>query len=401
MATELQRLAHRMDGVSESATLRLNALVQQMRAQGIDVVNLTAGEPDFGVQEAANEAVRKALAEKKSKYTPAAGIPALRQAVASKTNAQQPGVKPIWAAADVVISNGGKQVIYNTLQALVDPGEKVLIPAPYWLSYPEMAKLAGGVPKILSTRFEDGYRLTPEELRRALVEGGARALILNSPSNPTGAMYRREDLAALGKVILETPEAARLVIISDEIYDRITLADIPFTSFLDACPALRNRVVTVNGMSKSHAMTGWRIGWSVAAPWITQALITLQGQSTSGINALAQEASVASLALSEAVFQPQVESYGKRRDLLIQGLQGAARLKIFEPQGAFYLWLGVGAYFNSGEDSMGFSERVLQEAKVAVVPGTPFGAPDFIRLSFATDERSLTEGARRIVEFLA
>jgi aspartate aminotransferase len=391
-----------MNGVSESATLRLNGLVQQMRAQGVDVINLTAGEPDFGVQEAAEQAVRSALEAKKSKYAPVAGIPALRQAVAAKTNYQQPAVASTqpWKPADVVVSNGGKQVIFNALQALVDPGDSVLIPAPYWLSYPEMAKLANGVPQVLSTRFEDGYRLQPKALRHALMDHKPRVLILNSPSNPTGAIYSREDLAALGEVIRSTPEAERLVVISDEIYDRIALSDVPFTSFLEACPELRDRTITVNGMSKSHAMTGWRIGWSVAAPWVTQALITLQGQSTSGINTLAQEASVASLALPESAFSSQIESYRKRKNLLRDSLSKASKLKIFDPQGAFYLWVGVGAYLKTGEDSMVFAERVLQEARVAVVPGTPFGAPDFLRLSFATDERSLEEGAKRLVQYL-
>ncbi len=398
MPPELKKLAQRLDGVSESATLKLNALVQQLKARGEDVINLTAGEPDFGVQEAANEAVRTALLQKKSKYTPVAGIPELRAAVAEKTNRQQPALaaKEPWKPADVVVSNGGKQVIFNALQALVNPGDRVLIPSPYWLSYPEMTKLAGGTPVVLPTKIENGYVLSPELLRKELAAGGARVLILNSPSNPTGAMYRREQLAAIGEVIARAPGAERLVVISDEIYDRICFGEVPFTSFLDACPELRDRVITVNGMSKSHAMTGWRVGWSVAAPWITQALITLQGQSTSGINALAQAASVSSLALPEAQFAEQVSAYRRRRDLLISLLAKNPAYEVFKPQGAFYLWVGVGKLLKSGEDSMGFCERLLETARVAAVPGTPFGAPNFIRLSFATDEATLERAAQRL-----
>jgi aspartate aminotransferase len=398
MADEWRRLAARMDGVSESATLRLNALVQSLKAQGQDIINLTAGEPDFGVQEEANQAVRDALLAQKSKYTPAAGIPELRAAIAAKTSAQQPSLEP-WKGAHVVVSNGGKQALFNALQVLVNPGEEVLIPAPFWLSYPEMAKLAGGKPVILPTRREDGFALTPAVLREALRGGRARVLILNSPSNPTGAMLSREQMVALGEVIQSTPEASKLIVISDEIYDRIVFGEVPFCSFAEACPALRDRVITVNGMSKSHAMTGWRIGWSVASEWVTSALITLQGQSTSGINALAQAAALRSLELPESRFTGQVDAYRKRRDLMVQGLSARPGYEVFRPQGAFYLWVGVRSLLQAGEDSMGFCERLLRGARVAAVPGTPFGAADSIRLSFASDEATLQRAVERMVAF--
>lgn len=388
-------LSRRLDGVSESATLKLNSAVQAMKAAGVDVVNLTAGEPDFHVPDAAKRAVEKALAENKSKYTPVPGIPELREMIAKKVNAQQPSVAP-WKASEIVVSNGGKQAIFNTLMAILNPGDEVLVPAPYWLSYPEMTKLCGGTPKVVQTKFENGYKATAAEIEAA-IGPKTKVLILNSPSNPTGATYTREEFTAIGKMLAGHPG---VVVISDEIYDRILFTDRPFVSFLDTAPELKERVITVNGMSKSAAMTGWRIGWSVAVPHFTQPISTLQGQSSSGINALAQYASVAALGLPEADFADQVKSFRARRDLTLEILRKAEKLKLLAPSGAFYAFVGVGAYLKPGEDSIGFCEALLEEAKVAAVPGTPFGAKDSIRLSFATDEKSLRAGCERIVSFL-
>lgn len=398
------RLARRLDGVSESATLKLNAAVQAMKAQGIDVINLTAGEPDFWVPEAAKQAVVDAVKANRSKYTPAAGIPELRTLIAEKTNRQQPSVasSKAWKAADVVVTNGGKQALFNAFLALINPGDEVLIPSPYWLSYPEMIKVAGGVPRFLKTDARSGFKITPEQLKKALTPK-TKALILNSPSNPTGVMYTREEFAALGRVLLESPEARECWVISDEIYDRITFGKIPFCSFLESSPGLRERCITVNGLSKSAAMTGWRVGWSVGPEDVTQGMLTLQGQSTSGINALAQWASVAALKLPESEFASQVESFRKRRDLTLELLKKASKLELVTPEGAFYAFVGIGAYLgkgNTGTDSMSFAEALLGGAKVAVVPGTPFGEPAFVRLSYATDETSLREGCNRIVEFV-
>jgi len=394
-------LAKRLDGVSESATLKLNATVQAMRAKGVPVANLTAGEPDFQVPSEAEAAAIDAVKAHKSKYTPAPGIPELREAVAAKTNAQQSSVaasRP-WKAADVVVTNGGKQAIFNAMMALLDPGDEVLIPAPYWLSYPEAAKLCGGAPRFIETSVSQGFKITPEQLRKSLTPK-TRLLILNSPSNPTGAMYSRKEYEAIGKVLLEARQCPDLWVLSDEIYDRICFGEVPFASFLDCAPALRDRTITVNGMSKSAAMTGWRIGWSVAPAELTQGMITLQGQSTSGINALAQWASVAALKLPEEKFAHQIAEYRRRRDLVLDILKKAAKIELFTPQGAFYVFCGVGAYLREGEDSLGFAQRLLEDAQVAAVPGTPFGAPEFLRLSFATDEQTLREGCERIVRFL-
>jgi aspartate aminotransferase len=376
-------------------------MVQSMKAQGIDVVNLTAGEPDFTVPEEAKKAVIDALNANKSRYTPAAGVPELREAVARKTNLQQPRVAKTqpWKASEVVITNGGKQALFNSFLALLNEGDEVLIPSPFWLSYPEMVKLAGGKPKMLQAPFSQQFKITPAQLKAAITPK-TKVLVLNSPSNPTGVMYSREEFHALAEVLL-SPECGQVWVISDEIYDRITFGSVEFTSFLDCAPELRERTVTVNGMSKSAAMTGWRIGWSVAPAELTSAMITLQGQSTSNINALAQWASVAALKLPDTYFKQNAEVYLRRRNLALEILKKTPKIEVVTPDGAFYIFLGVKSFLKGGEDSFGFAERLLNEAKVAVVPGTPFGEPGFVRLSFALDDRSLQEGCERISKFLS
>jgi aspartate aminotransferase len=397
----MNTIAHRLEGVSESATLKLNAMVQTMKAQGVDVVNLTAGEPDFFVPEEAKKAVVDALNSNKSRYTPAAGIPEFREAVAEKTNLQQPNVAKSqpWKLADVVITNGGKQALFNTFLALLNPGDEVLIPSPYWLSYPEMVKIAEGTPRFLHAPFSQNFKITPAQLKEGITSK-TKILVLNSPSNPTGEMYSREEFRALAEVLIAA-ENKNIWVISDEIYDRITFGSVKFCSFLDSAPELRNRTVTVNGMSKSAAMTGWRIGWSVAPSELTSAMITLQGQSTSNINALAQWASVAALKLPDSYFEGNAKTYLRRRNLALEILQKSPKIEVKSPDGAFYIFLGIRQYLKAGEDSFGFAERLLSEAKVAVVPGTPFGEPGFVRLSFALDDRSLQDGCERIVKFLA
>ncbi len=399
------QVSKRLEGISESATLKLNATVQALKAKGEDVINLTAGEPDAPVPAAGKQAMCDAVAADKSKYTPAAGIPELRQAVADKTNRQQPSVaksgQPGWAKEDVVITNGGKQALFNLFLALLNPGDEVLIPGPFWLSYPEMARIAGGVPRMIDAPFAQEFKIKPAQLEQAIkaAQGKAKILVLNSPSNPTGAAYSRAEYQALGEVLQRLPEARELWIISDEIYDAIVFDGREFCAFLEACPALRDRVVTVNGMSKSAAMTGWRVGWAVGNRELIQAMITLQGQSTSNVNAPAQWASLAVLKQPESDFLPQRERYQKRRDLCLEILRKGGKMDLFTPQGAFYLFVGVKQLLQKGEDSMGFAQRLLEQAKVAVVPGTPFGAPEYVRLSFACDDRTLTEGCNRMVKF--
>ena len=399
MPLKTPQIAQRLSGVSESATLKLNAMVQALKAQGRDIVNLTAGEPDFNVPESAKAAAIDAVNRNQSKYTAVGGLPDLKKLVADKTNAQQPALasRP-WNAGDVLVTNGAKQALYDFFQAVLDPQDEVIVPSPYWLSYPEMVKLADGTPKIVTTTFESGFKMTPAQLKAAL-SPKVKAVIFNSPSNPTGSMYTRAELAALGKVLLETPGAENVWVVSDEIYDEINFGDVPFCSFLDAAPGLRDRCVTVNGLSKSAAMTGWRVGWSVGPENVTQAMATLQGQSTSGICAITQWAAIAALKLPPAFFTQQADIFRKKRDLVLDILRKGSKMKIRPPEGAFYAFVGVRDCLLSGEDTFGFAERLLQEAGVAVVPGGPFGEKDFVRISFATDEASLKKGCERLLEF--
>ncbi|MGK5087412.1 pyridoxal phosphate-dependent aminotransferase [Bdellovibrionota bacterium FG-2] len=386
------RISSRLDGIHESATLRLNALVQAMKARGEDVINLTAGEPDFDVPEPAKAAVLAGVRAGHSKYTAVAGIPALRAEIARKTTLVQ-GVS--WNPSHVIVTNGAKQALYNAFITLLEPGDEVLIPSPYWLSYPEMVKLAGGIPKFLPTLFEQGFKLTADKLRQALGPR-VKAIIFNSPSNPTGALYTRDEFHALGQIL----EDSGVWIISDEIYDRIVFAPSKFCSFLAANPGLQDRTVTINGVSKSAAMTGWRVGWSVAPQDVTDAMSIVQGQCTSGVNALAQDACLAALEIAESEFMSQVERFKARRDLVLEILSKTRKLRVVAPQGAFYVFASVAECLKPGEDASLFAERLLSATGVAVMSGSPFGEPEYIRLSFATDEQTLKIGCERLVRFL-
>lgn len=394
------QVAQRMQTVSDSATLRLNAAAQALKAKGEDVVNFTAGEPDFNVPEESKAAMKKAVDENRSKYTPVPGLLELRERIAKKTNLQQPrlSAQAPWKATEVVVSNGGKQALFNVIFSLVNPGDEVLIPAPYWLSYPEMVRLAGGVPVAVDSCFEKNYKITVSDLE-SKVTSKTKMLILNSPSNPTGATYSRTEFEKIAHWLKTDPRAKEIIIVSDEIYDRILFTEEHFVSFLDVAPELRSRVVTVNGLSKSAAMTGWRIGWSVAETWITSAVSAFQGQTTSGINAPTQYAGITALDLPEEKFAQMVESFRSRAKLTLEILKKAEKLKVSPPAGAFYAFVDVSAYLKPGEDSVSIAEEILHQSKVAVVPGTPFGAPGAIRMSFALDTESLKKGCERLVQF--
>jgi aspartate aminotransferase len=390
-------ISSRVRNLKESSTLKVNALVNRMKAEGMEVWNLTAGEPDFPPPEAAKNAVMDAVKKNQSKYTPTAGIPELRELIAGRTNAQQPSIaasRP-WKAVDVVVTNGGKQAIFNAIFALVDSGDEVIFGAPYWLSYPEMVKAAGGTPIVLETRAGEGYRIRAAQLEAAITPK-TKLLILNSPSNPTGSIYPGSELQALGAVLKKHPG---VWILSDEIYDRIEFVKGAWTSFLEANPELRDRTVTVNGLSKSGAMTGWRVGWSIAPGSLTPSLVSLQGHTTSGICSLSQAAAVASLKLPASDFESQRLEYLNRRNLALEVLGKSAKIKVYEPEGAFYLFVDCDSLLQDGQDANGLAERILQESKVAVVSGVDFGAPKCIRISFACDPETIREGCARLVGF--
>ncbi|MBK7962294.1 MAG: pyridoxal phosphate-dependent aminotransferase [Bdellovibrionales bacterium] len=394
------KLSQRVQMVHESVTLKMNALAQDLIQQGQDLVNLTAGEPDFPVHELVKQAVIQAVHDNKSKYTLAVGVLELREAVARKTNLQQTSLAIPWTAKDVIITNGGKQALFNSFLAVLNPGDQVLIPSPYWTSYPEMVKLAGGEPVIVRTKSEFGFKLTPEQLSEAfLAFPRARVLVLNSPNNPTGAVYSKHEYQNLAR-ILQTQAPADFLVISDEIYDGIVFKPFQFCSFLQAVPEWVNQTITINGLSKSAAMTGWRVGWSVAPLALTQAMAKIQGQSTSGINALAQAAAIKALSLPECEFIPQLESYQRRAELSAKILSEAKGLTLIRPQGAFYHFINCQAYLLPQETISEFCERMLKDALVALVPGDAFGEKTYARLSITVPEDQLAKACSRLVTVL-
>ena len=388
-------ISSRVRNLQESATLKINAVVNRLKAEGKNIYNLTAGEPDFAPPEAAKKAVVDAVAKNLAKYTPTPGLPDLRELVAAKTNAQQPGLQKPWKASDVVVTNGGKQAIYDAIFSLIDTGDEVIIPSPFWLSYPEMVKAAGGTTVQVETTSAEGYKLSAAKLEKAITPK-TKLFILNSPSNPTGALYSKELLQEIGKVLEKHPQ---IWVLSDEIYDRIEFVPGSWNSFLAVNPSLRDRTVTVNGLSKSGAMTGWRIGWSVTPDSLTPALIALQGHSTSGICSLSQHAAIATLKLPLQDFEPHRKEFLNRRNLALEVLKKSAKIGVYEPEGAFYFFLDVRKALKDNQDANGFAEKVLQDVQVAVVSGVDFGAPTCVRISFAVDEKTLLEACQRLVDY--
>jgi aspartate aminotransferase len=391
--------SHRVSELQESATLKINAIANQLKQEGKSIINLTAGEPDFPVFDEAKNAVIEALGKNLSKYTPTPGIPELRELIAKKTNAQQPSLamNP-WKSTNVMVTNGGKQALFDSILTLIEKGDEVLIPSPYWLSYPEMVKVAEGVSKFIPASFENRFKIKAHDLEKSITSK-TKMFIINSPSNPTGSMYTRSELQQLGKVLNQHPH---VWVISDEIYDRIDYSSEGWTSFLEANPQLRERTITVNGMSKSGSMTGWRVGWSVSPDFVTNRLNALQGHSTSGICSLSQAAAVATLKLPHSRFDDQLKEYLNRRNLALEVLKKSAKIKVDEPQGAFYLFIDLSEVFvkeKAGQDANGFVQDLLKDEQVAVVSGVDFGASKCIRISFATDSQTLLEGCRRLVRF--
>jgi len=390
--TEHVKLSTWASNIAPSPTLAVDAKAKELKAAGEDVCGFGAGEPDFDTPEFIKEACIKALSEGKTKYAPAPGIPALREALAEKYRKQN-GVEGV-TPAQCVVSPGGKYSCYLAILAVISPGDEVIIPAPYWVSYPEMVKLAGGVPKTLFAGQEAGFKITPDQLRSAITPK-TRLVILNSPSNPTGAIYDRAELEALTEVALE----AGIYLMSDEIYEYLLYDGVEHVSPASFSKEAANSVITVAGFSKTFSMTGWRLGTLMAPPAIAKAVASLQSQTSSNATTFAQYGALAAMERwdeSMSAVSGMLEVFNRRRIRLLEGLQAIDGIECARAQGAFYLFPNIEKLGLSAAD---FAARILEDEKVAVVPGEGFGAPGYIRLSYATSDDVIEKGLGRLASF--
>jgi aspartate aminotransferase len=391
-------LANRLKAIKPSATLALNARAKALAAQGVDVVGLAAGEPDFDTPEFIKEAAIEALRQGFTKYTPTAGIPELREAIRAKLAREN---QLTYAMEQIIVSVGAKQALYNFFQALLDEGDEVLILAPYWVSYPEMVQLAGGRPVVVRTREEDGFAPDPEAIRRALTPR-TRALVLNSPSNPSGAVFSRAALEGIAEAIREHD----CLVVSDDIYEKL-MYEGQFLNIGNVAADLVPRLLVVNGMSKAFSMTGWRLGYAAGPRPLISAMQMIQDQSTSNAASFVQKAGVAALEGPADVVKPMVEEYRTRRDLFVKGLNALEGVRCRMPEGAFYVLPNIQALFGrryKGQELTGsvqVSQILLDDFRVAAVPGEPFGAEGFIRMSFVTSREQLQKGLSRLGEFVS
>lgn len=382
-------LTKRINSLSTSLTIAISTLAGELKAQGKDVISFSAGEPDFGTPQVIKDAAIKAINEDFTRYTPVPGIPELLEAIAHKLKRDNNlDYKP----SQIIASNGAKHSLFNIMQALIEDGDEVIIPAPYWVTYPELVVYSGGKSVIIETEDEDGFKITPEKLKAAITPK-TKMLILTSPSNPTGAVYTREEILALGEVLKGTD----IFVVSDEMYEKL-IYDGEFTAVASVSDDMFQRTITVNGLSKSVAMTGWRFGY-LASPndELIAAMKKLQSQSTSNINSITQKAAIPGLdGSADADIEMMRKAFKNRRDIAVELFNEDENLSVLSPAGAFYLFINIKKVTN---DSMQFSKDLLSEKGVAVVPGVGFGSEGYIRFSFATSEENIREGIKRIRDF--
>lgn len=393
--------AQRLSQVKASLTLAISAKANALKAQGIDVVNFGAGEPDFDTPQAIVDAAKAALDAGQTKYTPVAGTKELREAIAAWYTREY-GIET--TSEEVIVGVGGKQVLYNACMAILDEGDKVALPAPYWLSYPAQIHLAGAVPLYIETRQEQDFLLQPEDLRKALVEHNPKMLILNSPSNPTGSAYNKEQLLALAEVMRQFPS---LFILWDNIYAKLVYDGFEHYELGKIAPDLRSRIIVAGGFSKTFAMTGWRLGFGIAPLPIIKAMTTVQSHSTSNPTSFAQAGGVAALKLSDDFFTHMVSVFAKRRRLIVDLVRTIPLASCVEPMGAFYLMVNLNAYLQKSyegkiiADDVALAEFLIEHGNVATVPCSAFGAPGYLRLSFALSEEIIQRGVLKMKEALA
>ena len=395
----MNQLSDRLNSLSPSATLAMSQKSAELKAQGVDVINLSVGEPDFNTPDHIKEAAKQAIDENYSRYSPVAGYLSLRNAIVAKLKNEN-GLE--YTAAQISCANGAKQSVCNTILALVNPGDEVIVPAPYWVSYPEMVKLAEGKPVVVAAGIEQDFKMTPAQLEAAITPK-TRALILCSPSNPTGSVYSHDELAALATVLEKHPQ---VYVIADEIYEHINY--IGRHESIAQFPAMKERTVVVNGVSKAYAMTGWRIGFIAGPEWIVKGVNKLQGQYTSGPCSVSQKAAEAAYAGTQAPVEEMRRAFERRRDLIVRLAKEVPGLEVNVPEGAFYLFPKCSAYFgkkaadgrviNTSDD---LAMYLLEVGHVACVGGTSFGAPECIRMSYATSDENIVEAIRRIKEALS
>ncbi len=390
------RLASRMQRIKPSPTLAVTARAAKLKAEGKDIIGLGAGEPDFDTPAHIAEAGIAAIRAGMTRYTNVDGTPELKDAIIAKFQRDN-GLK--YERNQILVSAGAKHTIFNLMQALLDDGDEVVIPAPFWVSYPDMALLAGGVPVIVSAGPEQGYKITPAQLEAAITPR-TKLFILNSPSNPTGAAYTRAELAALAEVLLRHPH---VVIGTDDMYEHIWWGPEPFCSLVTACPALYDRTVTINGVSKSYAMTGWRIGYCGGPAEIIKAMATIQGQSTSNPTSISQRAATVALNSDQSCVHEMNRHFKARHDWLVAALNSLPGVSCLPGFGTFYAFANVkGAMEKLGcADDNAFAEKLITDALVAVVPGSGFGAPDHMRLSFACSMETLEKAVERMRAILS
>lgn len=394
----MAQLSNRLNRLAPSATLAMSQKSSEMKAQGIDVINMSVGEPDFNTPDHIKEAAKKAIDENYSRYSPVPGYPDLRKAIVAKLKNEN-GLE--YGINEILVSNGAKQSVCNTVMALCNDGDEVIIPAPYWVSYPQMAKLAGAEPVIVNAGFEQNFKMTPEQLEAAITPK-TRMLILCSPSNPTGSVYSQEELDALAKVILSHEE---LYVLADEIYEHINY--VGKHASIAKAEGMRERTIIVNGVSKAYAMTGWRIGYIAAPEWIVKGCNKLQGQYTSGPCSVSQKAAEAAYTMDQACVETMRQAFQRRRDLIVELAKDIHGLEVNVPQGAFYLFPKCSSFYGKAcgdkviNNSTDLAMFLLEEGHVATVGGDAFGDPECFRMSYATSDDNIREAMKRIKETLA
>ena len=394
----MNELSARLNRLAPSATLAMSQRSNELKASGVDVVNLSVGEPDFNTPDHIKEAAKKAIDENYSRYSPVPGYPVLREAIVEKLKREN---NLEYKSSQIVCSNGAKQSVCNVVMSLVGEGDEVIVPAPYWVSYTQMVKIADGVPVTVATGLEQNFKMSPEQLEKAITPQ-TRALILCSPSNPTGSIYSYEELEALAEVL---KKHERVMVISDEIYEHINYTG--KHASMAQVPGMKERTVIINGVSKAYAMTGWRIGFAAGEEWVIKACNKLQGQYTSGPCSVSQMAAAAAFAGPQECVETMRRAFERRKNLIVSLAREIPGLEVNDPEGAFYLFPKCSSYFGKKDgdtvikDSNDMALYLLDKGHVATVSGDAFGAPGYFRMSYATDEDSIRKAMKRIAEALA